>query len=135
MNDKHQKRLRNKPTREQKYRTSLSGDHFLNYAPIELDVLRMIFDDPDAFDPEGLVPRHEDGEWDIEFDISVDLEREARCTVENRLIVHDQLRVWDVKRLMLQTLVWPSMFSYAAQIVRNAADILIVRVELREHVC
>ncbi len=103
--------------------TSLSGDHFLNYEPIELDVLRMIFDDPDAFDPEGLLPRREDGDWDIEFEIRVDLKREAFG--EKRLIVHDQMRVWDVKRLMLQTLVWPSMFSYAAHIVRNAADQLI----------
>src|SRR5262245_23563012 len=115
----------NRPMSKPDDRTSLSGDDFLNYKPIDLDVLRMVFDDPDAFDHEGLVPRREDGDWDIEFDIRVDLKRDATCDVENRLIVHDQMRVWDVKRLLFQTLVWPSKFSYAAHIVRNTADILI----------
>src|SRR5436189_153160 len=59
----------------------------------------------------------------IKIDIRVDLKRHAYC--EKRLIVHDQMRVWDVKRLMLQALVWPSMFSYAAHIVQSAADMLI----------
>jgi hypothetical protein len=103
--------------------TSLSTPHFLNYVAIELDILRLICENPDAFDPKGLVGRDEDDQWDIEFDIRVDLQRPAYC--EKRLIVIDLMRIWDVKRLILQTLVWPSMFAYAAQIVPKAADILI----------
>src|SRR5262245_60774332 len=91
----------NRPMRKAFGYTSLSSDHYMRYGPMDLDVLRMIFDDPDAFDPEGLVPRDEDGQWDIEFDIRVDLKRDATCDVEKRVIVHDQMRVWDVKRLML----------------------------------
>jgi hypothetical protein len=85
----------------------------------------MLIDDPDAFDPEGLVPRDEDGFWKLEFDVRANLTRRAYCSVDQRVIVHDELRVWDVTRLVLQAVVWPSMFSYAAHTVRNAADVLI----------
>jgi hypothetical protein len=85
----------------------------------------MLIDDPDAFDPKGLVPRDEDGFWKLEFDVRANLTRRAYCSVDQRVIVHDELRVWDVTRLVLQAVVWPSMFSYAAHTVRNAADVLI----------
>ncbi|UUO07871.1 hypothetical protein M4951_06040 [Blastopirellula sp. J2-11] len=98
--------------------TSLSSRYFMNYQPIEIGVLRMFFDNPDAFISEGFDPR------DIDFDIQVDLKRHSVCR-RKRLIVLNQLRVCDVKILMLQSLVWPSMYAYAAHIVRNAADILI----------
>jgi hypothetical protein len=124
MNKKRRKKVGNenltgKPTRF----TARSSDQFL---PVRShDFLDMLIDDPDAFDPEGLLPRDEDGFWKLEFDIRADLTRVAYCNVNQRVIVHDELRVRDVTRLVLQAVIWPSMFSYASHIVRNAADVLI----------
>jgi hypothetical protein len=124
-NKKRRKKVGNEnktATRPSRF-TTLSFDPFL---PVRsYDLLDMLIDDPDAFDPDGLVPRDEDGFWKLEFDIRADLTRGAYCDVGQRVIVHDELRVWDVTRLVLQAVVWQSMFSYAAHIVRNAADILI----------
>jgi hypothetical protein len=84
----------------------------------------MLIDDPEAFDPDGLA-RDEDGLWDLHFDVRADLTRHAYCKVGRRVIVHDEMRVYDVTRLVLQGVVWPSLLSYSVHIVRNAAEILI----------
>jgi hypothetical protein len=84
----------------------------------------MLIDDPDAFDPEEEF-RDEDGLWDIRFDVRADLKRDAHGKIGQRVVVHDEARVHDVTQLALQAIVHPCLFSFAAKIVSNAADILI----------
>ena len=88
------------------------------------DLLDMLIDDPDDFDPDCLA-RDEDGMWDLDFEVQADLRRNAHCKIGHRIIVHDEVRVLDAKGLGLQAVVFPAFFAYAAQIVMNAAEILI----------
>jgi hypothetical protein len=94
------------------------------------DFQEMLIDEPDAFDPDEKF-RDEDGIWDIGFDVRADLKRDAHCKIGLRVIVHDEARVYDVMQLGLQTLVHPSLFSFAAQIVFKTAEILIAHARTR----
>jgi hypothetical protein len=86
----------------------------------------MLMDDPDALDPREEF-RDEDGLWDIRFDVRADLKRDAHGKIGQRVVVHDEARVHDVTQLALQAVVHPCLFSFAAKIVLNAADILIAQ--------
>jgi hypothetical protein len=88
------------------------------------EFLEMLIDEPDAFDPDEQF-RDEDGMWDIKFAVHADLKRDAHCKIGSRVIVHDEARVYDVMQLGLQAIVHPSLFSYSAQIILKAADVLI----------